>query len=223
MEGAHIRACTGSRGNGKTESTRFDVDSASIVCPGISFSNMTSPDSTRARAALLLLCGLPASGKSSLAARLEELLTNTPTTANSHFRIARVILVHFDDFLHAELARQFFSQEAWQRSRTAALERLMGALEAAMGEDESGGHVLVIADDNFQLRRCEWRGRCVSRNLSCPCTTEELWLVQWSWVLKYYDAQDAARVDEPHTLPPPTRTTPPARTQHAPRAVPRCS
>eukprot|EP00198_Chlamydomonas_reinhardtii_P002137 XP_001691473.1 seryl-tRNA(Sec) kinase [Chlamydomonas reinhardtii] len=113
---------------------------------------MTSPDSTRARAALLLLCGLPASGKSSLAARLEELLTNTPTTANSHFRIARVILVHFDDFLHAELARQFFSQEAWQRSRTAALERLMGALEAAMGEDESGGHVLVIADDNFQLR-----------------------------------------------------------------------
>ncbi|KAG2495122.1 hypothetical protein HYH03_006732 [Edaphochlamys debaryana] len=68
----------------------------------------------------------------------------------------RVELVTFDDWLHAELREADFGPDAWQRSRSAARQRILALLKpeetCAADAPARAPYTLIIADDNNHLR-----------------------------------------------------------------------
>lgn len=146
----------------------------------------------RASAALLVLCGLPASGKTSIA---HSLLRNS---AECHVHSLHVC---FDSILTANMQAQAPEQSSaagsfpahapssatskdehnsnWQASRASALSLIRSSLHLAAGSP-LGCHTLVIADDNMQFR--SMRHECYQLaaaegaaylQLYMPCTAED--------------------------------------------------
>ncbi|GLC36903.1 hypothetical protein PLESTM_000516700 [Pleodorina starrii] len=112
---------------------------------------MNLQESNRAKCALLVLCGLPGSGKTTLAKAIREHLLRHHEPFLKSGPFCDVQIVTFDDWLHPELQQLAgqFSADAWQRSRQAALAHLLSALERAQS---NASHTLIIADDNHHLR-----------------------------------------------------------------------
>lgn len=146
----------------------------------------------RASAALLVLCGLPASGKTSIA---HSLLRNS---AEIHVHSLHVC---FDSIITASMQAQAQDQSSsaasfsaratssanskdqhndhWQASRASALSLIRSSLHLAAGSGV-GCHTLVIADDNMQFR--SMRHECYQLaaaegaaylQLYLPCTAED--------------------------------------------------
>ena len=93
---------------------------------------------------IALLCGLPASGKSTVARQLQERL-------NDKERLQVVSLV-FDDFLHRELGSAAWSPSAWHRARgsfiqTCSLLANRQRSSTAMRDPQ----LLLLVEDNFYL------------------------------------------------------------------------
>lgn len=105
---------------------------------------------------VLLLCGLPGSGKSSLARSLKE--SNVDT-------FDRILHIEYDSITREQLQTQQQTEndnedvftkdslEAWRASRNIALEQLSQQLETHLeSNDTSTPSLLIIMDDNFHLR-----------------------------------------------------------------------
>ena len=114
----------------------------------------------KAKVCVLLLCGLPGAGKSTLARKLKhfvELLT--PSTRRS----AQVSVVCFDDVgdqvAKRECGKDEYEPAVWKSGRIEALSKLeselctsTSTLAAEQKENEKESKQLVIVDDNMQLR-----------------------------------------------------------------------
>ncbi|KAK9813223.1 hypothetical protein WJX72_010984 [[Myrmecia] bisecta] len=111
-----------------------------------------SPCQITASACLLVLCGLPAAGKTTIAIAL---------AAAAAGQSVKTEVVCFDD-AHpqgtgsSESAIQAFDPTLWKASRQAAIckvQQLLSAPHTASSTDgASGGQLLVIVDDNMQYR-----------------------------------------------------------------------
>ncbi|GLI62107.1 hypothetical protein VaNZ11_004690 [Volvox africanus] len=115
---------------------------------------MNYPKVIRAKCALLVLCGLPGSGKTTLVAKVRELVAQNNGGLVPSGPPCIVEVITFDDWLHsALLTTGGFSADAWQRSRQAALNQLRNLLTKSSTSDEGDSqYTLLIADDNHHLR-----------------------------------------------------------------------
>lgn len=109
----------------------------------------------RAKCALLVLCGLPGSGKTTIVAGLRKQLKMNNGKLIPEGSPCEIEVVTFDDWLHNQLHMGHFSAEAWQQSRQAALQYLLDLLDRKIEAHREGApYCLLIADDNNHLRRC---------------------------------------------------------------------
>lgn len=129
--------------------------------PNLSILRMTSISSDAAplSTVIALLCGLPASGKSTIARCLAS------QVRESDLRIETVI---FDDILDRELGDAPWSPAAWHRARL-ALTEVCRALVAR--DARPGGRLLVLVEDNFELR--SMRRELFDVAQSCKCAVSD--------------------------------------------------
>ena len=100
---------------------------------------------------VVLLCGLPGAGKSTLAAGLKAAVTAPTATREGGTRPATaVLLVEIDEAGPPAADEEAWSRAAWQASKAASLARVSDALRRA--PDPSGGRRLIVVDDNFWSR-----------------------------------------------------------------------
>ena len=117
-------------------------------------------------ASVVLMCGVPASGKSAFASAMKRNINNTCVTCG--IRYDPIVLIDYDEIAN-DIARKSSSEsahtatfsetdlQAWRDSREAALSQLETELRNYFAEsdaDDNEGHnnLLVILDDNFFLR-----------------------------------------------------------------------
>ena len=114
-------------------------------------------------AAVVLMCGLPGSGKSTFASAMRKDINNTCGA-----RYDPIVLVDYDEIAndivqnqtsksaHTIVAYNETDLQAWRDSREAALSQLETELrnfaENDADDTESRSNLLVILDDNFHLR-----------------------------------------------------------------------
>ena len=127
-------------------------------------------------ATVVLMCGLPAAGKSTLAARMmSELSVNSCSDGRTSEELRpqhnRVVLIDYDDIANAIATSDapgssdippvpdntsFVDADlkAWRESRKAALSKLEYTLMTMTNTtlDNDDGNLLVVLDDNFHLR-----------------------------------------------------------------------
>lgn len=141
----------------RTLEIRFGFDK---VEPFLTFAPFSLPSAH----ILVLLCGLPASGKTSFAKRLEQrhdklheaLCGEFGTTFDSK-RPFQVSCVHFDDHLRASVAKNGheFSPEVWKLSREEALREIENRLDSPSSSATAKDSLLpsprsvIIVDDNM--------------------------------------------------------------------------
>jgi len=95
---------------------------------------------------LIVLCGLPASGKTTFAKWLCESLGLDPIITVEH--------ICYDAILRSELSSQTFESGLWKRARVIAFDRAAATIQSFRTRQcEQGKSALwVLFDDNMQLR-----------------------------------------------------------------------
>lgn len=124
--------------------------------------SQVAAEPARARSCLLALCGLPACGKSTLSALLQEGLREGRFRTGAGL-LCEGILVSFDD-VHApggEAGAEFDPQH-WKASRREALAQI----EASIAQQPANGaaHRLIIADDTLHYRSMRHACRQLARD-----------------------------------------------------------
>jgi tRNA uridine 5-carbamoylmethylation protein Kti12 len=113
--------------------------------------------STPSSVVALLLCGLPASGKSSLAKQVCEKVQQS-SNHDSFFRTGSCHLIEYDALQESLTDNETDILEAWRQTRGIALRdfqkvlsECVESLETQKQTDDSSLSSLVILDDNFHL------------------------------------------------------------------------
>lgn len=100
---------------------------------------------------LLLVCGLPGAGKTTLARRAAEQQAVVASAAASDWRLQRL---SFDDLFRADTVDgDEFDPVMWKRCQREMAERVRSSqAQAQESSTASGQRVVLLVDDNFQLR-----------------------------------------------------------------------
>ena len=119
-----------------------------VASPNADNAHTDSP--TSSYKTVVLLCGLPASGKSTLARKLEDHYSNQEEGAK---RLIHLEYDAFEDILFSQQQQGGEEEEearrgAWNQAREVALQKLEQTILEAPGSPP----LLILLDDNFHLR-----------------------------------------------------------------------
>ena len=148
--------------------TAVRVAAAPTPAPTPSMDSPSATEHARAgnkhkHASVVLMCGVPASGKSAFASAMKRNINNTCVTCG--IRYDPIVLIDYDEIAN-DIVRKSSSEsahtatfsetdlQAWRDSREAALSQLETELRNYFAEtnDADDNNLLVILDDNFFLR-----------------------------------------------------------------------
>jgi tRNA uridine 5-carbamoylmethylation protein Kti12 len=115
---------------------------------------MEAAPSTSSSVVVLLLCGLPASGKSSLAKQVCEQVQQNKSRSGNHdngnrFRTGCCHLIEYDALQESLTDDETDALEAWRQTRGVALQDFQKVLTECVDSLETSS--LLILDDNFHL------------------------------------------------------------------------